>query len=77
MLGDFKMAYNIKKSTEEKPDRTYAPKEGIQGREFGLLEQCVNTTADHREISEDDRESLTFFLELVREALVAKGKTDQ
>ncbi|MBT3582625.1 hypothetical protein HN924_02240 [Candidatus Woesearchaeota archaeon] len=69
--------YNIKKSTEENPDRLYKPAKSIQGREFGLLEQCVNTTADNREISEDDRESLTFFLELVKEALIARRKIDQ
>ena len=69
--------YKIKKNTKKDPDRKYAPKEDIQGREFGLLEQCVNTTADNREISEDDRESLTFFLELVKEALIARRKIDQ
>jgi hypothetical protein len=43
------------------------------GSEFGLLTQCIKTTANHGEISSDDAESLTFFLELVKEALVNRA----
>ncbi len=43
------------------------------GSEFGLLTQCIQTTANHGEISTDDAESLTFFLELVKEALVNRA----
>lgn len=39
------------------------------GSEFGKLNQCIEATMSNGEISVDDAESLTFFLELVKEAL--------
>ena len=39
------------------------------GNEFGMLDECIKATMNRGEISVDDAESLTFFLEIVKEAL--------
>ena len=41
--------------------------------EFGKLNSCIQSTQKYGDISADDAESLTFFLELVKEALVSRG----
>lgn len=41
--------------------------------EFGKLNQCIQATKRNGEITADDAETLTFFLELVKEALVARS----
>lgn len=43
------------------------------GSEFGLLNKCIMTTANHGEISDDDAESLAFFLELIKDALMKRS----
>ena len=43
------------------------------GTEFSQLTQCIQATASHGEITTDDAESLTFFLELIQEALVSRN----
>ena len=44
------------------------------GLEFGLLNRCIEATVNNGDITPDDGESLTFFLELVKEALVSRAK---
>ncbi len=44
--------------------------------EFTKLNYCIDTTQKHGEISDDDAETLTFFLELVKEALVTRTITN-
>lgn len=44
--------------------------------EFTKLNHCIDTTQKHGEISDDDAETLTFFLELVKEALVSRTMTN-
>lgn len=39
--------------------------------EFGKLNHCIEATKRFGEISPDDAESLTFFLELVKETLIS------
>lgn len=41
--------------------------------EFGKLNHCIQATRKYGEITEDDAESLAFFLELVKEALVSRS----
>ncbi|MCK4613514.1 MAG: hypothetical protein KAU14_01825 [Thermoplasmata archaeon] len=41
--------------------------------EFSKLMQCIETTKRHGEISLDDAETLTFFLELVKKALTSRS----
>jgi hypothetical protein len=41
--------------------------------EFGKLNDCILTTQRYGDITTDDAESLTFFLELVKEALLARS----
>ena len=43
------------------------------GIEFGKLTHCIQATVNHGDLSEDDAESLTFFLELVQEALLNRA----
>lgn len=43
------------------------------GIEFGKLDHCIQATVSHGELSEDDGESLAFFLELVKEALLSRA----
>ena len=40
--------------------------------DLSKLNQCIESTKNHGEISEDDAETLTFFLELVKEMIVEK-----
>jgi len=40
--------------------------------EFSKLNHCIETSKRFGEISIDDAETLTFFLELVKEALVVR-----
>ena len=42
--------------------------------EFGKLTECIRTTQRHGVISTDDAETLTFFLDLVKEALMARSQ---
>ena len=41
--------------------------------EFGMLNKCISSTKNRGEITDDDAETLTFFLELVKESLIARG----
>ena len=41
--------------------------------EFTTLNKCIETSQKIGEISIDDAETLTFFLELVKEALTSRG----
>lgn len=40
--------------------------------EFNKLNECIEFTKENRKISEDEAETLTFFLEIVKEALMAR-----
>ena len=42
--------------------------------EFVMLNDCIEATVNRGELSQDDGESLTFFLELVREALTNRSR---
>ena len=41
--------------------------------EFGILNHCIQATQRQGVISADDAESLSFFLELVQEALMSRS----
>jgi len=41
--------------------------------EFVMLNNCIEATVSRGELSQDDGESLTFFLELVKEALTSRS----
>jgi len=45
------------------------------GYEFNALNKCIATSQMIGEISVDDAETLTFFLELVKEALMTRRRT--
>ena len=55
-----------------KRGRTMRITENESAFEFSKLNQCIESTKNHGEISEDDAETLTFFLELVKEMIVEK-----
>lgn len=41
--------------------------------EFGMLNQCIKSTMNRGEISSDEAETLSFFLELIQETLVSNS----
>ena len=43
------------------------------GNEFGQLSQCIKSTMNRGEISADDAETLSFFLDIVKETLVSQN----
>jgi len=44
--------------------------------EFGMIDECIRSTNNRGEITDDDAETLTFFLQLVKEALLTHGRVN-
>ncbi len=41
--------------------------------EFNRLNECIEFTKENQKISEDEAETLAFFLDLVKEALITRA----